>query len=87
MEANKNQFKGESNQLEKIECIITIEKNITYITQDNYRYKINENNDTYIKIWNKTLRKYLELIEENNKDIQQTLLYNFIQNNSITIER
>ena len=41
----------------------------------------------YIKIWNKTLRKYLTLLEENNTNIQQTLLYNFIQNGSIIIER
>ena len=67
----------------KLILTIIIWKNITYV--DNYR--INDNSNWNIKLWNKTLIKYQEHFKNNNFQLQNTLLFNFIQNYAITIER
>jgi len=72
------------NQFDKINSYnYNLEKNITYV--DNYR--INDNSNWNIKLWNKTLIKYQEHFKNNNFQLQNTLLFNFIQNDLITIER
>ena len=95
-EANiKNQFKllnkinnSEFKQYEKIRMYNkNNEKNITYTEEDTIDYRINENLNPNIKIWNKTLLKYQNLAENNNNKIRETLLYDLIQNEQIIIER
>ena len=71
----------------KLNNTITTQKNITYLIEDNFRYKINENENTQMKLWNNTMKKYQELANLKSEELKHTLLYNFIQHNTITIER
>ena len=38
-------------------------------------------------MWNKTLKKYQDLAENNSTELRNTMLFNFIQNKTILIKR
>ena len=81
---NKKQIPHTYNQLERIKEYNSNKNKHTKLVRWK-QIKIDDNNIYPLKIWNETLLKYQILAEQQNENLKNTLLYNFIQNKRIQI--